>query len=146
MNKPKSNAETVENRFRGYRVMTPSPELKERVLGAARDAWKATSADEISWTAPILRLAASLIVAVIPVLLAHSVNAPDATQFFALERESAVPPGKVRLWTLMTDRTQLEQLLRQAPARPRANVADIVMRHQRALLSIQQEQTHRNGR
>lgn len=70
MNATRQSDAGLETRLRDHRLAPPPPELKARVLGAARDAWAAARADDVPWTGPILRLAASLVLAAIPVLVA----------------------------------------------------------------------------
>ena len=58
----------------GYGIAPASPGLKDHVLRAARDAWGVAPPADIPWTGPLLRLAASLIVAAIPVFLALAMD------------------------------------------------------------------------
>jgi hypothetical protein len=132
MNKPEHNVGTIGDRLRGYRVVAPSPELKELVLGAARDAWRAAPADDIPWIVPILRLAASLIVAAVPVVWAHTTGSLDVPRSAVRERESAAVRETADLWT-MTGRAQFSSLHLRAAATPDADAADLLARHLRAL-------------
>ncbi len=132
MSKPEHNAGTIEDRLRGYRVVTPSPELKERVLGAARDAWRAAPADDIPWIGPILRLAACLLVAALPVFWAHTTDSPDVARSTVMSRESAAALETAGLWA-MTGRSQFASLHLRAAATPDTDAADLLARHLRAL-------------
>lgn len=60
----------VDDRVGGYRVRAPSDALRARVLRAARATWSAAEADnaEVPWTGPVLRLAASVAVAILTVM------------------------------------------------------------------------------
>jgi hypothetical protein len=132
MNKAEHDTEMIGERLRGYRVVAPTPELKARVLCAAREAWKAAPADDIPWTAPILRLAASLIVAAIPVVLAHTTDSSPVARSAVPERESAAVQETADLWA-MTGRAQFASLHRRTAAMPNADAADLLARHLRAL-------------
>jgi hypothetical protein len=132
MNNPEHNVGRVEDRLRGYRVVVPSPELKERVLGAARDAWRAAPADDIPWIVPILRLAACLIAAVLPVFWVHTTASIDVARFAVVERDSPAARETVGLWA-MTGRSQFAGLHLRAAATPDTNAADLLARHLRAL-------------
>lgn len=60
-----------ESPVRGFRPVAPSPALRARVLDAARVAWKAAPPDEVPWLWPVLRLAASIVLAALPVWMVH---------------------------------------------------------------------------
>ena len=132
MNKPDHNAGTIEDRLRGYRVVAPSSDLKERVLGAARDAWSAAPADDIPWTAPVLRLAASLIAAAIPVFWAHTMDTSPVARSTVMARESAAALETADLWAL-TGRPAFSSLHHRAAAASDRDAADLLARHLRAL-------------
>jgi hypothetical protein len=132
MNKTEYDTEMIGERLRGYRVVAPTPELKARVLFAAREAWKAAPADDIPWTAPILRLAASLIVAAIPVFLSHRTDSPPVARSTVMERESAAVRETADLWA-MTGRSQFAGLHLRAAATRKPDAADLLARHLRAL-------------
>jgi hypothetical protein len=134
MNKTDHDIGMIGDRLRGYRVVTPSPELKARVLGVAREAWKAAPADYIPWTWPILRLAASLIMAAIPVLWAHTTDSPSGARSTVMEREYAATRETVDLWA-MTGRAQFGSLRLRAAATPDADAADLLARYLRALVA-----------
>ncbi len=132
MNRAEHDTEMIGERLRGYRVVAPTPELKARVLFAAREAWKAAPADDIPWTAPILRLAASLIVAAIPVFLAQTTDSSPVARSAVLEREFAAVQETADLWA-MTGRAQFSSLHLRAAAMPAADAADLLARYLRAL-------------
>ena len=132
MNNPEHNAGRVEDRLRGYRVVVPSPELKERILGVAREAWKAAPADDIPWIMPILRLAACLLAAALPVFWAHTTASTDVARFAVVARDSAAARETAGLWA-MTGRTQFASLNLRAASMPGRDGADLLARHLRAL-------------
>jgi hypothetical protein len=132
MNKAEHDTEMIGARLRGYRVVAPTPELKARVLFAAREAWKAAPADDIPWTAPILRLAASLIVAAIPVFLAHRTDSPPVARSTVMARESAAVRETADLWA-MTGRSPFASLHLRAAAARKPDAAALLVRHLRTL-------------
>ncbi len=83
MNSNKSHHASVQDRMRGSRILAPTPALRERVLGAARQAWQAAPPDEAPWRGPMLRLAASLLLALLPVFLARRADAVRRNERFA---------------------------------------------------------------
>jgi len=133
MNKAEHDTGVMEECLRGYRVVKPTPELKERVLGAAREAWNVTPpANDIPWTWPILRLAACLVAAAIPVFLAHTADSSSGAGSGVMERESAAVRETADLWA-MTGRSQFASLHRRAAAMRQPDAADLLARHLRAL-------------
>lgn len=119
--------------LRGYRVVAPSPELKARVLGAARAAWNAAPlADEIPWPGPLLRLAACLVAAAIPVFLAHTADSPSGARSGVLDLESAAVRDAADLWA-MTGRSPCASLQRWAAAMREPDGPDLLAGHLRAL-------------
>ena len=132
MNKAEHDTGMMEERLRGYRVVAPTPELKARVLFAAREAWKAAPADDIPWTAPILRLAASLIVAAIPVFLAHTTDSPPVARSTIMERESAAVRETSDPWA-MTGRSPFARLHPRTVVMRAPDAADLLARHLRTL-------------
>ncbi|MDA1316305.1 MAG: hypothetical protein O2968_23570 [Acidobacteria bacterium] len=123
----------LEECLRGYRVAAPSPELKARVLGAARAAWNvAPLADNIPSIWPIVRLAACLVAAAIPVFLAHTADSPSGARSGVLERESADVRATADLWA-MTGRSQIARLQRRTAAMREPDGADLLAGHLRAL-------------
>jgi len=74
-----------------HQIRGPSPELRKRVLHAARAAWPAvepTPAD-IPWVFPVLRLAASLVAAVSLVHFMNVVGSQTAARWLAFEKSPA---------------------------------------------------------
>jgi hypothetical protein len=132
MNKAEHDTGMMEECLRGYRVVAPSPELKARVLGAAREAWKAMPADYVPWTWPILRLAACLVAAAIPVFLGHTADSSPGARFSVMERESAAVREAADLWA-MTGRSPFASLHRRTAAMREPDGADLLAGHLRAL-------------
>lgn len=74
---PLSNADRdIETELSRYRLAAPSPTLKGRVLGAAREAWAAVDETPavVPWWPSVLRLAASVVAAVSLVYFANTVD------------------------------------------------------------------------
>jgi len=71
-----------------HRIPPPSQELKQRILGAARDAWAETTPEpvEISWVYPVLRLAACLAISVSLIYLANTLDRCTTNHRMAVER------------------------------------------------------------
>ncbi len=132
MNKPEPDAETVGAHLRGYRVVTPSPELKERVLGAAREAWKHAPADDIPWTMPLLRFAACLVAAAIPVFWSHTADSSPVARPTVMKRESTVMREAADLWD-MIGQPGFASLNRWTAPTPEPDAADVLFKHLRAL-------------
>jgi hypothetical protein len=132
MKKLKNSAGTTENCWHGYRVVALSPELKDRVLAAAREAWRATPADDIPWTFPILRLAACLIAMALPVCWVHHEASTDVARFTAVEQDAAAAQQTAVQWA-MTGQAHLASLSHLVTAPPQADAADALARHLRAL-------------
>lgn len=68
MNDPSASAPHHPELLRKYRLAPPTRELRERVLEAARQAWATGDVPTVPWTASILRLAASLVFAVLSIV------------------------------------------------------------------------------
>ncbi len=133
MNKAEQDTGVMEECLRGYRVVEPTPELKARVFSAAREAWNVTPpANDIPWTWPILRLAACLVAAAIPVFLAHTADSSSGAGSGVMERESAAVQDTADLWA-MTGRLQFASLHRRAAAMREPEGPDLLAGHLRAL-------------
>jgi hypothetical protein len=111
----------------GHRIPPPSTELKDSVLRAARREWAsgATKVVEISWVFPVLRLAASLAVAV---GLVYAAGMPGAGPRRSVSRlrpsSSTVEVAGVRL-------NQGLVFGLAASPRPRRHAARVLLEHRR---------------
>lgn len=67
-----------------HSIPPPSSELKERVLSVAREEWSKSAPDEVSWVMPVLRLAASIVIAVglVHVAAPSSSRSEEYSRFF----------------------------------------------------------------
>ncbi len=75
------------NELKRYRIPPPSPDLKERVLSAARAAWAVTepAPADVPWGFPVLRLAACLTVAAGIMYLVNTASELSASRQIASE-------------------------------------------------------------
>jgi len=73
MREPKKELEEIEQCLRKAHPAEPSEELKTRIVGAAKEAWKQAPAD-IPWRVPLRRLAISAAAAVLIVSCANYVS------------------------------------------------------------------------
>lgn len=79
----------------GHRLPPPSPELRDRVLGAARSAWAEAPPEpaEIPWILPVLRLAASVAIAWIAFQVADALGRQSLARWQAPEPSPAPSPS-----------------------------------------------------
>ncbi len=131
MNKAEHDTEMIGKRLRGYRVVAPTPELKARVLGAAREAWIATPFDAVPWIWPVLRLAACLVLAALPVVWAYATPSPRPDGAIVRVPESPAARQATDLWAA-TGRPELARLHLQA-AKAETPPAELLARHLRTL-------------
>jgi hypothetical protein len=122
---------TIEQRLRACRLPAPTPELKERVLGAARNAWETAPSDDVPWFWPVLRLAACLMLASLPLIWVHSRHSLHPERAIIRVQETPAARQANDLWA-MTGRPELARL-RQKVAKPEANPAELLARHLKAL-------------
>jgi hypothetical protein len=143
MSKSDHAMEMIGERLRGYRVVMPTPELKERVLGAARGVWKAAPVNDIPWTMPLLRFAASLLAAAIPVFVAHTADSSSGARFTAMERESAAVAENADLWATIGRSPFVSPRLRAAATRE-PDATELLTRHLQAL-AVERPNHRTNG-
>ena len=136
MNKREQNGKGLEAPLRGHRLVGPTPELKERILRASRIAWSASASDDVPWTGPLLRLAASLVIAAIPVVFAGVLDSRT------IERQpdrlpAAVPPsGKLAdLWSMM-GRSEFVSRFGGAASPSRCDVSESILTHRQAMEAL----------
>jgi hypothetical protein len=73
MNEQSEQESRLIAEMKRHRIASPSPALKKRVLDAAQDAWQSekTGSDDVPWTYPILRLAASIAATILLICCAN---------------------------------------------------------------------------
>lgn len=144
MKKIKHNTGVMEECLRRYRVVAPTQELKGRVIGAARETWKAAPAGNIPWTWPVLRFAACLVAAAIPVFLAHTEDSSSGARSSVMERDTA-PIGETAAMWAMTGWSQFASLYCRAATMREPDGADLLARHLRALSAELTDQRANGG-
>ena len=123
----------LEHSLRGYRLAAPSPELKARVLGAARAAWNvAPLADGIPWTGPMLRFAACLVLAALPVVWAHVAPSPRPDRVIVKVQESPAARPSADLWAA-AGRPELVRMYLQQAAKTETHHAELLAGYLQAL-------------
>lgn len=133
MNPNAPDDDGVEDRLRRHRLVPPTPELRARILGTAREAWRTAAPDDIPWIWPILRLAASLALALLPVVLALSLDAHRVNPSSAMLREpSPAARETAALWT-MNGRPDLARLCLLADSLQRRDAAKTLPQHWRKM-------------
>jgi hypothetical protein len=131
MNNAKHDPKVPEQCLRGYRVVAPTPELKARVLGAAREAWIAAPSDDVLWIGPVLRFAACLVLAILPVVWAHVTPSPRPDHAIVKVQESPAARQTADLWAEAWW-PELARLHLQG-AKPETPPAELLARHLQAL-------------
>ena len=123
-----ANPNNVYRQLRRCQIPTPSPELRERVLRTAHDAWHAQTQEEILWTMPLLRLAACLVLAAIPLALTQVMDSRLPEPGFQTARYPArIAPEDAELWA-MAGRPELARLAAFAPS-PDRNMGESLRNH-----------------
>jgi len=86
-----------------YRISAPSPELRDRVLRAASDAWNTPepASAEVPWRVPLFRLAASLVLTLTLVNLANNVEKRSRAPWQPTNQSAALTRPHTEAWTLV---------------------------------------------
>lgn len=115
----------------GHRLPEPTPELKDRVLGAARAAWAEAvpESGEVLWFYPVLRLAASVVIAV---GLIHFANTTGGKPVTAAPVSLQGLDARARLAAI-------------AASRPSESAARALIGHQRRMDALLHLDDSRNG-
>ncbi len=92
MKTPDQQFGEIEQRLKQARLVEPSAELKQRTIGAAKEAWKKAPAD-IPWQVPLRHLAVSAAAAVLIVSCANYFSSAAVAPW------QAGRPGTVRMQT-----------------------------------------------
>jgi hypothetical protein len=122
----------------GYGIAPASPGLKDHVLRAARDAWGAAPPADIPWTGPLLRLAASLIVAAIPVFLAVTLGSGQNADRPELVQQPPVNRDMDDLLAMTGHPEFYRDTVGVAPHR-RCDMIKSLLKHQQAIEDLSQD-------
>jgi hypothetical protein len=114
-----------------HRLAPPSPDLQERVLRSAHEAWTSTdvASAEFSWGFPVLRLAASLALAMILISFANYADKRSLAKWQPVVHADAVTSNTLISW----NRPGLNRLIAAAASMPERNAAQHIRRHTREI-------------
>jgi hypothetical protein len=121
----------VATELNRYRLAAPSPRLKDRVLGAAREALATGEAvpPGVAWWSPVLRLAACVAAAISVVCLAHRVDRLSLARWQPA-METRIDAGRMAITDPMFRiRPVLARLAMVVESRPTAETVKMLRHH-----------------
>lgn len=118
-----------------HRLAAPSPGLRKRVLRLARDAWAAadTVSDDVPWTLPAFRLAASVVAAALLICFASIMDRHSVAQWQPSGQPSGQAVAAASAYSASRNRPELAKFAAAAAALPDKNASKgVLLRLQQA--------------